>query len=183
MRQLASRREFLAQGGIGLGSLALAALLAEEGRLMAGDGRLLHGTSFRGAARHVILLFMGGGPSQVDTFDPKPELARLAGQKVPESIAKHVPRIVRQRLENLFPSPFRFQPCGQSGLPISSLFPHLGQVADELCVLRSMSHTSPVHTPAEFLATTGSFTGTRPSLVLGSLTAWAVRTKTCPPSW
>jgi hypothetical protein len=164
MRQLASRREFLAQGGIGLGSLALAALLAEEGRLMAGDGRLLHGTSFRGAARHVILLFMGGGPSQVDTFDPKPELARLAGQKVPESIAKHVPRIVRQRLENLFPSPFRFQPCGQSGLPISSLFPHLGQVADELCVLRSMSHTSPVHTPAEFLATTGSFTGTRPSL-------------------
>src|SRR5262245_25604985 len=83
---IADRRAFLRQSGLGLGSLALATLLADEKRLVADGGRL-DAAKLTGQAKSVILLFMGGGPSQVDTFDPKPELAKLAGKKVPDSIA------------------------------------------------------------------------------------------------
>src|SRR5436853_7572383 len=87
-----SRREMLAQAGGGFGLLALADLLRRDGRLEASPHEGL-GLQPRGRARSVIFLFMGGGPSQVDTFDPKPEIARWAGQDVPESIARGVPRI------------------------------------------------------------------------------------------
>src|SRR5208282_3175554 len=73
-RPLLTRREMLQRAGLGIGTLALTALLAEEGRLEAGDGGLLDASSLKGKAKNVIFLFMGGGPSQVDTFDPKPEL-------------------------------------------------------------------------------------------------------------
>lgn len=159
-----NRREWLQRSGVGLGTLALTALLAEENRLVAAEEGRLVAAKLAGQARHVILLFMGGGPSHVDTWDPKPELNRLQGQKVPASIALSVPRIARQRLDNLYASPYQFRPSGQSGIPVSSLFPETARLVDEICVLRSMHHTNPVHTPAEFLATTGSQTGTRPSL-------------------
>jgi len=118
----------------------------------------------RGRAKSVILLWMGGGPSQMDTFDPKPDLAKLRGERVPESIAKRVPSNVRLRLDNLYDSPFGFSRYGESGLPVSTLFQETARHADELCVIRSMSHESVIHTPAEYLTLTGSFTGTRPSL-------------------
>ncbi len=156
------RREFLRRSGAGLGTLALAGLLADEGKLVAADGGRVKRLS--GRARSVILLFMGGGPSHVDTWDPKPELKRLQGQKVPDSIAKLVPRVARQRLDNLFASPYTFANHGQSGTPVSSLFTETARHVDDICVLRGLRHDSPIHTPAEFLATTGSFTGTRPSL-------------------
>jgi hypothetical protein len=107
---------------------------------------------------------MGGGPSQVDTWDPKPELAKLRGKDVPESIAKDVPRIARSPLKNLFPSPYRFTPQGQSGILVSELFPEIGKRVDDLCILRSCRHGSPIHAPAEYLATTGTQVGDRPSL-------------------
>src|SRR5262249_23027399 len=100
------RRRFLKASGLGLGTLALTALLADEHRLFAVDGAPIDASNLSGKARSVILLFMGGGPSHVDTFDPKPELSRLQGQDVPESIAEHVPRIARQRLNNLAGSPY-----------------------------------------------------------------------------
>jgi hypothetical protein len=158
-----NRRAFLKKSALGFGSLALAALLADDDCLVAEESRVRI-SRLTGKARSVILCFMGGGPSQVDTWDPKPELERLRGQAVPESIARNVPRVARQRLDNLYPSPYRFQPHGHSGIPVSEVFPETAKCVDDLCVIRSMWHTSPVHTPAEYLMTTGSLTGTRPSL-------------------
>ncbi|MCA9175612.1 MAG: DUF1501 domain-containing protein [Planctomycetales bacterium] len=107
---------------------------------------------------------MAGGPSQVDTFDPKPELAKLDGKDVPDSIARHVPKIQRAGLKNLLASPWKFSRHGESGMPISALFPELSRHADELCVIRSMSHRNPVHGPGECLALCGAALGNRPSL-------------------
>jgi len=107
---------------------------------------------------------MGGGPSQVDTFDPKPLLDRLNGQNVPGSIAAGIPRIARAPLNNLFASPYRFARRGQSGIPVAEIFPHMGACVDDLCILRSCRHDSPIHAPAEYIATTGTQVGDRPSL-------------------
>src|SRR5205807_1828145 len=99
-----------------------------------------------------------------DTFDPKPLLQRLNGRDVPESIGRSIPRIARAPLTNLFASPYRFIAHGQCGTPVSELFPQLGRCADDLCILRSCRHDSPIHAPAEYLATTGTQIGNRPSL-------------------
>jgi hypothetical protein len=150
---------------MGFGTLALAALLRDDGYLRADppgeDGLGLRPT---GPARNVIFLFMGGGPSQVDTWDPKPELTRLNGQPVPDSIARGVPRIARASLRNLYASPYRFTRRGQSGIPVSELFPHTGAWVDRMTVLRGCRHDSPIHAPAEYLAMTGTQVGDRPSL-------------------
>jgi hypothetical protein len=159
-----SRREALRRGGLGLGTLALVGLLQEEG-LLEGEAPAAAPPGLpRGKARSVISLFMGGGPSQVDTWDPKPELARLAGQAVPDSIARGVPRIARSRLTNLLPSFYKFRRHGRSGLPVSALFPETAKMVDELCVLRGCRHDTPIHAPAEYLSTTGTQVGDRPSL-------------------
>ena len=138
-----SRRQMLQRAGIGFGSLALNLLLADEQRVLADQKGVLDTRKLTGKAKNVIFLYMSGGPSQVDTFDPKPELAKLNGKDVPESIAKGIPRIARSPLNNLYASPYRFSPCGKSGLPVSSLFPELGKQADHLCVLRSLPTQQP----------------------------------------
>src|SRR5688572_5545982 len=114
-----SRRDFLHRSALGIGSLALATLLADEDRLLADDGGRV--TKANGKARNVIFLFMGGGPSHVDTFDPKEELGKLQGKAVPESIAKQIPMHARLRVENIYPSPYEFKQYGRSGIPVSSL--------------------------------------------------------------
>src|SRR5262245_39696524 len=161
-----TRRDMLQRSALGFGSLALTTLLAEEGRLRADDGGegTLIGKRLNGKARNVIFLFMGGGPSQVDTFDPKPELAKLDNKDVPESIAKDVPRIARSPLKGLFASPYRFVKHGQSGIEVSELFPELGKLVDDLCILRSCRHGTPIHAPAEYVSMTGTQVGDRPSL-------------------
>src|SRR5918998_251329 len=121
-----SRRDFLRHCGFGAGSVALAALLADEGRVCAADGTPLDPKKLTGPAKSLIVLFMGGGPSQVDTFDPKPLLNTLDGQAVPESIARGIPRVARAPLTGLFGSPYQFPRRGQSGIPVSELFPHVG---------------------------------------------------------
>src|SRR4051812_30743639 len=97
-----SRREMLARSGLGVGSVALAALLADDRRLCAEDGTPLDPSRLTGQAKSLILLFMGGGPSQVDTFDPKPLLTKLNGQPVPDEIARTVPKVARAPLTGLF---------------------------------------------------------------------------------
>jgi hypothetical protein len=162
---LLSRREMLQRAGMGFGSLALAWLLAEDQRLSAADGSS-HPPAphFTPRAKSVIFLFMGGGPSQVDTWDPKPELVKLNGKDVPESIAKDIPKIARSPLNNLFGSPFKFDKHGDSGIEVSELYPELAKKVDELCVIRSMRHETPIHAPAEYLSLTGTQVGDRPSL-------------------
>jgi hypothetical protein len=174
---LLNRRDMLRRAGAGFGGLAFAALWYEEERrrLQAAEQRtgatmsaenagMRRANRTGGRAKNVIFLFMGGGPSQVDTFDPKPELEKLGGKGVPESIAKGIPKIPRAHLTNVYASPFKFKQYGQSGLAVSDMFPLTAHHADELCVLRSMMHDSPIHTPAEYIATTGSSIGNRPSL-------------------
>ena len=160
-----SRREMLMQSGLGIGSLALAGLLAEEGLLAAGQEQgAAQGPHFAGAAQNVIVLFMAGGPSHLDTWDPKPVLSELAGQDVPESIARNLPSIKRVGLKNLWASPFKFAKHGESGIEVSELFPETARLVDELCVIRSMQHTNPVHGPGECVMLTGTQLGDRPSL-------------------
>ncbi|QDS95902.1 hypothetical protein FF011L_47030 [Roseimaritima multifibrata] len=120
-------------------------------------------------ASNVIFLFMSGGPSQVDTFDPKPELDRLEGEDVPESIAASIPRIKRAGIKNLMRSPWKFKNHGESGIPVSELFPNVAKQVDDLCVIRSMQHNNPVHGPGECVALTGTSAGDRPSIGSWSL--------------
>jgi hypothetical protein len=157
------RRTLLARVGQGFGTLALAGLLADDRRLVAADESLVVPDA-KAKAKRVIFLFMGGGPSQVDTFDPKPLLSKLNGKPVPDSIARGVPKIARSRLAHLFASPYRFTRQGKSGIEVSSLFPEVGKQIDKLCVLRSCRHETPIHAPAEYVSCTGTQVGDRPSL-------------------
>ena len=159
-----NRRHFLQATGTGFSTLAFSTLLAEER-----EKERARRPHFRPTAKSVIFLFMSGGPSQVDTFDPKPELKKLAGREVPASLAKNVPRIQRAGLKNLMPSPWKFRRYGECGMPISELLPYTAKHADDLCVIRSMHHRNPVHGPAECVALTGTGLGDRPSIG-----AWSV---------
>ncbi len=163
--RLIGRRDWLNQSAIGLGSVAMASLLAEKKCVNASDqpqaGLSVVPHQIR-KAKSIIWLFMAGGPSQVDTFDPKPELTRLAGQNVPESLASNLPRLKEASLVNLMASPYRFRNYGESGLPVSDLLPRTAQLADDLCVIRSMHHLTPVHGPGECVALTGTSQGDRP---------------------
>lgn len=168
-RLAATRRSFFKYGGIGA--------LAFHGLLNATAGRPAH---LRARAKSVIFLFMSGGPSQVDTFDPKPELARLAGKDVPDSLALSVPKIKRAGLKNLMASHWAFHEYGQAGIPVSDLLPETAKLADELCIIRSMSHRNPVHGPGECVALTGSGAGDRPGVGAWSLYGLGSETRDLP---
>jgi hypothetical protein len=165
-----SRRMMLARSTLGFGSIALTSMLARDGLLAAGrEGDhtrpLLVGPHLPPRAKSVIFLFMSGGPGQTDTFDPKPLLTELEGQPVPESIAVNVPRIPRSGVDSLLmASPFSFRQHGDSGIPVSELFPETAGLVDDLCVIRSVNHRIPVHGPGECVALTGTALGDRPSM-------------------
>jgi Protein of unknown function (DUF1501) len=156
-----SRRQALERMGAGFGGIALAALLAEESPA-ATNPLAPRPTHFPPRAKRVIMLFMFGGPSHLDTFDPKPLLKRDSGQPLP---SEKRPRVVSfpNRMGNLVGSAFEFRRHGQSGLPISSLFPHLAQRADDLCVINSMHCSNSRHGGAVLEWHTGSDTFVRPS--------------------
>jgi hypothetical protein len=154
-----TRREFLWQIGGGFAGLALCDLLSRDGAL-AGDVTRQQ-PHFAAKAKHVIFLFMNGGPSQVDTFDPKPTLDRLHGQSYsgPLAVGSNGRPIGR-----LTKSTFPFRQHGESGLPISSLFPHLSRHADELCVVRSMYTDTAAHASGCLQMNTGSVIIGKPAL-------------------
>ncbi|WP_029630248.1 DUF1501 domain-containing protein [Zavarzinella formosa] len=152
-----SRRDMLAACGAGFGMIGLAGMLGAEAPA---SGALAPKTPhFPAKAKHIIHVYMNGGPSQVDTFDPKPALAKHAGQR-PASITG-------LKTENgtlgLKPSPFKFTKHGQSGLEISEIYPHVAQHADELCVIRSMYTDIPNHEPSMFMMNSGHLQALRPS--------------------
>jgi hypothetical protein len=165
-----SRRDFLRRAGCGFGLLALNSLLQRDSLLAA--TRLPNplrpkAPHFAPRARNVIFLFMSGGPSHVDLFDPKPELVRLAGQPIPESFGSFKTR--RNVAKNKLLPPLRpFRKHGQSGMEVSDLLPHIAQHVDEFCLLRGCHGDSVTHPESVYLMNTGSILMGR-----ASLGAWA----------
>ena len=168
---LLSRRQLLSRCGMGMGSLALADILGRSGMLSAaeasGAGGLRHSLNpmspkrpmFPGKAKRVIHLFMNGGPSQVDTFDPKPLLAKYVGKSLP------MPTLATERRTgNAFPSPFKFQKYGKSGIEVSELFAKTAKNIDDICVIRSMVADVPNHEPSLLLMNCGEARMVRPSM-------------------
>lgn len=158
---LLTRRQALERMGCGAGMLGFAALLSESQRAQgaSGDQKGVLAPHFPAKAKRVIFLFMGGGPSQIDTFDPKPDLVKYAGQR---------PGAVDLRTERetggILPSPVKFFPAGESGIPFSEHFTELSKHADEMAIIRSMHTDFPNHAPALCMMNLGILTPTRPSI-------------------
>ncbi len=196
-----TRRDFLLGGARGCGALALATLLGQEGLCAAGSkpgvppvgtpsARFPH---FAPKAKRCIFIFMEGGVSQVDLFDPKPRLTQLNGQKLPESLTKGVRfAFLQKETATLLGSPYQFCRAGKSGMEFSRLLPHLSECVDDLALIRSMHTEAFNHHPGELLMYSGSQGPGRPSVgawvnyALGSATqnlpGYAVLTSGRAPS-
>lgn len=172
-----SRRRLLELSGFGLGTIALALLMQEEGLLAhEGESRPLdlrpRGGHFPARANAVVMFVQNGGPSQMELFDPKPDLNRLDGKR--HSIKVEMFQLGSER-NVLLGTPFRFLPCGECGMLLSEVIPHLGSVADELCLVRSMYSEHNNHTEALVLLATGKIFQGRPAL--GSWISYALGTE------
>tara|TARA_R110002049_G_scaffold46487_1_gene135118 strand:- start:57883 stop:59268 length:1386 start_codon:yes stop_codon:yes gene_type:complete len=154
----------LARSASGFGAVALTALGLDRSFATSTDdlGNALHGPHHHVSARNVIFLYMDGGPSQIDTFDPKPMLDKYNG-KDPGSFFKVEPTQFNNN-GTVLASPWKFSQHGESGLPVSSLFPHVATCADDLAVVRSMTSEFPEHTFANYFLHTGSGLQGRPSM-------------------
>ncbi len=157
---LQSRREMLRRSGLGFGALALGDILAEQSFAGTDVNPLLpKQPHFPAKAKRVIHIFANGGPSHVDTFDPKPAIDKYAGQPMPGKTPK-----TERKTGSLYPSPFKFQKYGQSGIEVSELFSHTAQHIDDICVIRSMHADVPNHEPSLLLMNTGEARLVRPSM-------------------
>jgi len=154
-----TRRSFLRELGGGVGSLGLASFLHAVEPAPKPRPVVAERTHFQPRAKRVIMLFMAGGPSHLDMFDPKPALTKFAGKR-PDSADLRTERVTG----GLMPSPFKFQPGGKSGLPVSDLLPNVRECADELCVLRAVHASNPNHSPAANFLASGRIDATHPGL-------------------
>ena len=153
-----NRRMMLERSAMGMGSLALGSMLqsadASEANPLA-----VRKPHFAAKAKRVIHLFMNGGPSHVDTFDPKPSLEKYAGKALPTDNPK-----TERKTGAAFPSPFKFQKYGQSGIEVSELFAKTAQHVDDMCIIRSMHANVPNHEPSLLLMNCGEARLIRPSM-------------------
>ncbi len=163
---IVNRRRILQSSALGFGSLALATLLHQQSKGLSDEPakpvqslatRVPH---FPPRAKRIVFLFMKGGPSHVDTFDPKPSLDRYDGQAPPFAL----PDITFAKQGNLLRSPWKFRKYGQSGLPVSELFPNVAKHVDDLCIIRSLHGSNPAHGGALLKLHTGSDQFVRPSM-------------------
>ncbi len=172
-----SRREFLRKTGTGFGTVALASLMGRDRQAIAAESRKIEidplrpmqvrAPHFPPKARNVIFLFMSGGPSQIQTFDYKPELHRLDGTELPEDIQRRndtIGGVFKLCTNRLMAPQVDWQPHGQSRLWISDLLSHTAKHADDLCVIKTMQGESANHGPACYLMNTGAIVQGRPSL-------------------
>jgi hypothetical protein len=162
-----SRREMLTRSGVGMGLVGLTQLLGDAGLLTQHAKGAVNPLEpkkphFPAKAKHVIHLFANGGPSQVDTFDPKPSLAKYAGKSLPTGNLR-----TERKTGAAFPSPFKFEKRGQSGLEVSEIFSHTAKHIDDICVIRSMYADVPNHEPSFLLMNTGE-----PRLIRPSVGSW-----------
>lgn len=156
---LISRRQMLQRSGTGFGMLGLAGAMQSMGLLgesTAAASPALQQMHLPAKAKRVIFLFMNGAPSHVDTFDPKPALAKHEGEQPDGKLYKP------SSGSGYMPSPFKFAPHGESGVVMSELFPHLAQRADDLCVIRSMHTDVPNHEPGLLMMNCGNLQPIRP---------------------
>lgn len=162
-----TRREFLMKSGTGFGAMGLAGLLASEGMLESNANAAIKNISptepkqphFPGKAKAIIHIFLNGGASQVDTFDPKPALEKYHGKTLPGPQLK-----TERKTGTAFASPYKFKKYGESGMDISEIFAELGDVADDLCFVRSMHANVPNHEPSLLLMNCGDSVLSRPSM-------------------
>ena len=168
-----TRRNFLATSASGIGTLAVASLLRQNG-LLAADGpanapqqnplapRAPH---FAPKAKNCICIFMEGAPSQMDLFDPKPKLNELHGQKLPDSLLEKVRfAFIQKEGARIMGSPRTFTRYGQSGMELSDLLPHIGSCADDIALIRSMHTDQFNHHPGQLMMNCGSSMFGRPSM-------------------
>ena len=160
-----SRRKFLMQACGGVGGLALTRLLNVDGLLAAtatGGGNLTH---HKPKAKNCIYIYLEGGPSQMDLYDPKPALNRLDGQALPESMLANMRfAFLAKESARIMGTPRTFKPHGQCGMELSDLIPHIGSIADDICLVRSMHTDQFNHVPGQLLMNTGSAISGRPSI-------------------
>lgn len=160
-----TRREMLRRVGTGFGTLGLASVLADAGRLSAAPASANplapKPSHFPAKAKRIIFLFMNGGPSHVDTFDPKPMLAKYHGQR---PAALNQIDTMRKGNSTLMQSPFTFQKHGQSGIEVSEIYPEIAKCIDDICVIRSMHTNNPNHEPSLLMMNSGEMQPTRPSM-------------------
>lgn len=158
-----SRRQLLQRSGAGFGALALQSLLGADGVLHGGNPLSPRPPHFAPRAKSVIFLFMYGGPSHVDLFDPKPELAKWHGSPIP--VWKKEDAFMGGKTKNVaMASPYRFAKHGAAGIDMAETYPNLARHADDLCVVRSMHAESNNHGPAIFQMNTGFILPGRPSV-------------------
>src|SRR5271169_6445150 len=164
MRPAVTRRDVLVRAAHGFGAVALASLISPPAsaaeRVNPLAAKLPH---FPGKAKSVIFLFMVGGPSQIDTFDPKPALEKYDGQLLPPSYGTIVSQFTKGYTP-LLKSPWKFQKYGQCGREVSTLFPNVAQCVDDLCFVRSFYTESTVHAPAMYQVNTGRILMGYPSM-------------------
>jgi hypothetical protein len=152
---MVTRRQMLRRMCAGFGMVGLAGILGPESLFAAASTRAPH---FAPRAKRVIFLFMNGGPSHVDTFDPKPKLKEAEGQQPSGELYK------KNKGTGFMPSPLEFKKCGQSGIELSETLPNIGRVVDECCIIRSMRTDVPNHEPALLQMHTGNVQPIRPSM-------------------
>lgn len=160
-----TRRALLGRTATGIGSLALASLLHDSTRPAAASTIDAARAHFAPKAKRIIFLFMSGGPSQIDLFDPKPKLNQLSGEPMPESFTKgeRVAQLQGQKLVCVG-SRFRFAKYGQAGVDVSELLPHTARIVDDITVIRSMKTEAINHDPAVTFFQTGNSLPGRPTM-------------------
>ncbi len=157
-----SRRLALQRVGFGMGAMAASDLLAGMGE--AESPLAFRPPQFPAKAKRVIHLFMNGGPSQIDTFDPKPSLVKLDGKELPDSVKQTLQPTQRKRAGTIWASPFKFSKHGECGMEISELYPNVARHADKLCVVRSMQSEIANHSPGLLMMNCGNPVLARPSI-------------------
>ncbi|MCA9093067.1 MAG: DUF1501 domain-containing protein [Planctomycetaceae bacterium] len=148
-----SRRDLLSRSAHGIGAMALWNLLAQDRLLPASTLGQPH---FPPKAKNVIFIFMSGGPSHLDLFDPKPKMAALHGEPVPESLTMSLADPLIRTSARVMASPRTFKPYGQSGIEFSDYVPRVGEMADDICLIRSMHCDQSNHDPAQLLMSCGT---------------------------
>jgi uncharacterized protein (DUF1501 family) len=163
--RLISRREMLRRAGLGFGSWALLDLLSRQSSALEKANPLtVRPAHFKPKAKSVIFLFMQGGPSQIDTFDPKPLLAKMHGQPLPASATEGLQLRFTKIDALIHGCRLHFSRCGESGLEIADSYPHLQTCADDLAIVRSCYHDAFNHSPAQYMMNTGSSRMGRPCM-------------------